>query len=87
MKGGTMHLLYFGRLRQEFGLSEENLPPPSDATVAGLLAQLRARGGIWAEELAEGRIFRVAVDQEVAMPDMPLQAGSEVAIFPPVTGG
>jgi sulfur-carrier protein len=87
MKGGTMRLLYFGRLRQEFGLGEETLLPPADATVAGLLVQLQARGGIWAEELAEGRVFRVAVDQEVATLDVPLQAGSEVAIFPPVTGG
>ena len=82
-----MHLLYFGRLRQEFGLSEETLTLPSNATVADLLILLRERGGIWAEELADGRIFRVAVDQEIALPNKPLQADSEVAIFPPVTGG
>lgn len=82
-----MRILYFARLRQAFALGEETLAPPADATVAGLLAQLRQRGGVWAEELAEGRAFRVAVDQAVALPGTPLLAGSEVAIFPPVTGG
>jgi molybdopterin synthase sulfur carrier subunit len=87
MKGDTMQILYFGRLREVFGRGEEFLPVPADATVAGLLAELRTRGGVWAVELVEGRSFRVAVDQEVAPADAPLQAASEVAIFPPVTGG
>jgi molybdopterin synthase sulfur carrier subunit len=87
MKGSTMQILYFGRLREVFGRGEEFLPRPADATVTGLLAELRTRGGVWAAELAEGRSFRVAVDQEVALADASLQADSEVAIFPPVTGG
>ncbi len=82
-----MQILYFGRLREVFGRGEEFLTAPADPTVAGLLGVLRERGGVWATELAEGRPFRVAVDQEVAPADAPLQADSEVAIFPPVTGG
>jgi molybdopterin synthase sulfur carrier subunit len=82
-----MQILYFGRLREAFGRGSETLDPPVDATVAGLLDQLRLRGGVWAEELAEGRLFRVAVDQAVAAPHAPLGAGCEVAVFPPVTGG
>ena len=56
-------------------------------TVATLLAALRERGGSFAEELADGRAFRVAVNQDVVDLDHPVQAGDEVAIFPPVTGG
>jgi molybdopterin synthase sulfur carrier subunit len=82
-----MQILYFGRLREAFGRGSEDLAPPADATVAGLLAELRTRGGVWAEELAEGRAFRVAVDQTVVQPAAPLATDSEVAIFPPVTGG
>jgi molybdopterin synthase sulfur carrier subunit len=82
-----MQILYFGRLRETFGRGSEDLAPPADATVAGLLAELRARGGVWAEELAVGRSFRVAVDQTVVPPAAPLATDSEVAIFPPVTGG
>lgn len=87
MKGDIMQILYFGRLREVFGRSEEFLPAPPAASVAGLLTVLRERGGVWADELAEGRAYRVAVDQEVVAVGAPIKADSEVAIFPPVTGG
>lgn len=82
----TLRVLYFARLRERFGVGEESLTCDG-ATVADLLAQLRARGGAWAEELAAGRTFRVAVDQSIVPLDATLADGAEVAIFPPVTGG
>lgn len=82
----SLRVLYFARLRERFGVAEETLESDA-ATVAALLDSLRARGGAWAEELAPGRSFRVAVNQDLAAPDTPLAAGAEVAIFPPVTGG
>lgn len=81
-----LRVLYFARLRERFGVGEESLACDG-ATVADLLAALRARGGAWAEELAPGRSFRVAVNQDLATPDTPLADAAEVAIFPPVTGG
>jgi molybdopterin synthase sulfur carrier subunit len=56
-------------------------------TVGDLRAWLRARGGVWAEALAEGRALRMAVDHAVARAETPLADGCEVAFFPPVTGG
>jgi len=56
-------------------------------TAADLVAQLQARGGVWAEELAAGRAFRVAVNQQIVALDVVLTDHAEVAIFPPVTGG
>ena len=41
----------------------------------------------WAEELATGRAFRVAVNQDIVAFDAALTENAEVAIFPPVTGG
>lgn len=82
----TLRLLYFARLRERFGVGEETLAC-AGTTVAALLDTLRARGGAWAEELAPGRSFRVAVNQDLAKPESPLADGAEVAIFPPVTGG
>jgi molybdopterin synthase sulfur carrier subunit len=82
----TLRVLYFARLRERFGVAEETLACDG-ATVADLLDALRARGGAWAEELAPGRSFRVAVNQHVATPETPLAGATEVAIFPPVTGG
>ena len=81
-----LRVLYFARLRERFGLAEENVEL-AGATAAELVAQLQARGGVWAEELAAGRAFRVAVNQEIVTLDAILPDHAEVAIFPPVTGG
>jgi molybdopterin converting factor subunit 1 len=84
----NIQVLYFAKLREQLGISAETLDLPDGAAmVAMLLDILRARGGIWAETLAAGRNFRVAVNQELAAMTMPLEEGDEVAIFPPVTGG
>jgi len=48
---------------------------------------LQARGGVWAEELAAGRAFRVAVNQDIVAFDAAIPDAAEIAIFPPVTGG
>ena len=84
----TIQLVFLARLRERFGVSRENLTLTAEIhTVSSLLAALRERGGAFSEELAEGRAFRVAVNQEVVALDHPVKAGDEVAIFPPVTGG
>ena len=84
----TIQLIFLARLRERFGVSREAYALTAGIdTVDALLAALRRRGGAFAEELAEGRAFRVAVNQEVVALDHPLTAGDEVAIFPPVTGG
>ncbi|GLR11279.1 molybdopterin converting factor subunit 1 [Chitinimonas viridis] len=81
-------LLYFARLRERFGMAEEQLSLPEGIqTVAGLIAHLAARGDVWAEELAGERVYRVALDQEMADFSAQLHHGAEVAVFPPVTGG
>lgn len=82
----TLKILYFARLKESFGRAEEDFDF-AGGTVAELTAALASRGGAWAEELAPGRVFRVAVNQELAPPSAPLKSGDEVAIFPPVTGG
>lgn len=83
-----VQVLYFARLRETFQRSSEGIDVAGDrADVAALIRVLRGRGSPWSEELAPGRTFRVAVDQDMATLDTPLRAGSEVAIFPPVTGG
>ena len=81
-----LRVLYFARLRERFGVAEESLDF-AGATAADLVALLQARGGVWAEELAAGRAFRVAVNQDIVALDAILPDHAEVAIFPPVTGG
>ncbi|ARU32108.1 molybdopterin converting factor subunit 1 [Sulfuriferula sp. AH1] len=84
----NVKVLYFARLREQFGISEETVALPDNAVmVAMLLDVLRARGGVWAEQLAAGKAYRVAVNQGLVDQVAPIEAGDEVAIFPPVTGG
>ncbi|WP_296755575.1 molybdopterin converting factor subunit 1 [Thiobacillus sp.] len=81
-----LRVLYFARLRERFGVAEEAMDF-SGATAADLVAHLQSRGDAWAEELAPGRAFRVAVNQNLVALDAGLPEHAEVAIFPPVTGG
>jgi len=81
-------ILYFARLREVLGKSEEELVIPDGVQSIGeLTAFLRGRGGAWATELGDGKAVRVAVNQDMADADTPVTAGEEIAFFPPVTGG
>ena len=80
-------VLYFARLRERVDLAEESLEFADTPSVADLIAQLQARGGVWAEELGAAKSFRVAVNQQLVQTDAHIPDDAEVAIFPPVTGG
>jgi molybdopterin synthase sulfur carrier subunit len=81
-------VLYFASLREKLGRDSEEFDLPAGvATIAALRAHLRTRGGAWADALAEGRLLRAAVNQDMAQPAAAIKAGDEVAFFPPVTGG
>jgi molybdopterin synthase sulfur carrier subunit len=83
-----MQLLYFARVRERVGLGAEEVSLPADVTtVAALLDWLAARSPGHAAALADRSSIRVAVDQDFATPDTPLAGATEIAIFPPVTGG
>jgi molybdopterin synthase sulfur carrier subunit len=83
-----MKILYFAWLRSRTGMAEEEVAPPADIrTVGELLAWLSQRSPGHAEALKDLAVVRVAVNQDFARADHPVQAGDEVALFPPVTGG
>jgi molybdopterin synthase sulfur carrier subunit len=84
----VIRICYFASLREQLALVEEPLALPRGVRdVAGLRAALRARGGVWAEALAESRPVLCAVNQVMARPGQAIADGDEVAFFPPVTGG
>lgn len=81
-----IRVLYFASLRERLGLGDETLQTHA-GTVAGLRAELAARGDAWHEVFAGAQPVLVAVNQEMAGEDRELADGDEVGFFPPVTGG
>jgi molybdopterin synthase sulfur carrier subunit len=84
----TVELLYFAWVREAIGRDGEHVDPPADVTdVSGLIAWLAARGGGYAEALANPDKLRAAIDQVFVPLGAPIAGAREIAIFPPVTGG
>lgn len=84
----NIQLRFFASIRETLGTSQESVTVPAQVrTVGDVRDFLIARGGAWAECLAEGRSLRMACNQIMAEPDARITDGCEVAFFPPVTGG
>lgn len=81
-----LDVLYFAWLRERIGVPRERIETEA-ATVAELVAQLAAMDDWHAAAFADLDAVRVAVDQELAAMDTPLQGAREIAFFPPMTGG
>jgi molybdopterin synthase sulfur carrier subunit len=83
-----LELKFFASLREALGVSQETIEVPATVnTIAELRTYLIERGDTWAHALANGKALRCALNQEIVDANTPLQAGAEVAFFPPVTGG
>ncbi|MEK6244218.1 MAG: molybdopterin converting factor subunit 1 [Pseudomonadota bacterium] len=81
-------VLYFASVREKLGKDAEDIDLPANvATIADLRSHLRSRGGAWADALADSKLLRTAVNQDMVPPAAAIKAGDEVAFFPPVTGG
>ena len=81
-----IEVLYFAWVRERIGLPKERIET-SAATVADLVEELKAREERYAAAFADLSALRVAVDQQLAGFDAPLDGAREVAFFPPMTGG
>ena len=83
-----LDLLYFAWVREAIGLDGERIVHPgAQVRIKDVLDQLAARGGGYAEVLADRAKLRAALDQCFVPLDTPLGEGRELALFPPVTGG
>jgi sulfur-carrier protein len=81
-------ILYFARMRQIIGKSEEDIVLPADVTtVSRLIDFLKGRDDAYASAFADPRIVRAAIDQAHAPLDASIAGAREIAFFPPVTGG
>lgn len=76
----TITVKYFASLREQVGIDQESVDSQGIASVRDLLAATQA-----ADKLADNTL--VAVNQQYGDFDSAVNAGDEVAFFPPVTGG
>ncbi|WP_417525194.1 molybdopterin converting factor subunit 1 [Marinovum sp.] len=81
-----MDVLYFAWVRERIGVPKERVETGA-ATVAELVAELKAREPRYEAAFADLSALRVAVDQELTDFDAALEGAREVAFFPPMTGG
>ncbi len=81
-----LEVLYFAWLRERIGLGREQIETDA-ATVADLVAELRAREDRYDLAFSDMASVRVAIDQDLTTLDASLEGAREVAFFPPMTGG
>lgn len=89
-KYNTMNIdiLYFARIKESVNYSSENIDLPNEvATVTALKNYLALRGENWANLFNGKQVIRAAINHALVDDSANINAGDEVAFFPPVTGG
>jgi sulfur-carrier protein len=79
-------VVYFAWVRERIGLPREQIETKA-ATVADLIEELRGREERYELAFSDLKSIRVAVDQKLVAMDTKLENVSEIAFFPPMTGG
>ena len=81
-------ILYFARIKEAVNYSTEELDLPADiSTITALKNYLSLRGDTWANLFNGKQVVRAAINHALVDDLALIQAGDEVAFFPPVTGG
>jgi molybdopterin synthase sulfur carrier subunit len=84
----TLKLVYFAWVRERIGLGEETVTPPDGtATIADLVRWLKSRDESYEAAFANEAVIRAAIDRRHVKPDAAIAGASEIAFFPPMTGG
>ena len=81
-------VLYFARIKEAVNYSTEDIDLPTGiSTVTALKSHLALRGAIWANLFNGKQVVRAAINHTLVDDLATINAGDEVAFFPPVTGG
>lgn len=86
MTDNTITVRFFARLREELDTETLTIEAKPGLTAGDVLADLAGKGGRW-RQLQGDQPVMIAINQAMAKPGSPVQAGDELAFFPPVTGG
>jgi sulfur-carrier protein len=79
---------YFAWVRERVGKAEEDIDPPEGITTIGdLVAWLSCQGEGYAYAFENPKVVRSAIDKHHVRADARIAGASEIAFFPPMTGG
>jgi molybdopterin synthase sulfur carrier subunit len=84
----SIKVRYFAWVRERVGLAEEEIEPPAGiATVGQLVTWLAGRGEQYGYAFENPKVIRAAIDRSHVRADAKIEGASEIAFFPPMTGG
>lgn len=83
--GNVIKVLFFASLRERLNCESVSLEYQPKMTLSDVKNHLMNKSSLWKEALG-GNVL-AAVNQEMASDDSEVMDNSEVAFFPPVTGG
>jgi molybdopterin synthase sulfur carrier subunit len=79
-------VLFFARLREQLSTDSLQLSASENMTTGLIRQQLANTDELWAKVMSADSLL-VAVNQQITDWSHSVNAGDEVAFFPPVTGG
>lgn len=82
-----MRIVYFARVRETIGVDGEKREVSAETSIASLIDQMAAENARYADAFSDRSKLRFALDQHMVREEALLDGASELAIFPPVTGG
>lgn len=86
--GRSITIIYFAWVRERLGIDQEQVALGDGIeTIGDVLTMLSHRDGAYPEIFSDVAKLRFALDQDYGLPASMIGSATELAIFPPVTGG
>ena len=83
-----LKLRYFSWVRERIGKPDEDIEVPVEiTTITELMTWLASRGEEYAYAFENPKVIRAAINRTHVKPQTPIGKASEIAFFPPMTGG
>jgi molybdopterin synthase sulfur carrier subunit len=83
-----MKIIYFAWLRERLDKTEEDVEiPASVQTIGELMDWLKTRGEEYEYAFDNPKVIRAAIDKTHVRAEAKIAGASEIAFFPPMTGG
>ncbi len=83
-----MRIVYFASVRENIGIDAEDRDLPEEiASISDLLDWLAKQSEQYAAAFTDRSRLRFAIDHNMVTDEALLSGATEIAVFPPVTGG